>query len=238
VGALKGVFLGICPGAAIVDISHQVEPYQIGQGAYLVEQAYSCFPRGTVHVAVVDPGVGSERRAILVQAGGQFFVGPDNGVFAGVIGREKHRVRHITASRFFRHPVGNTFHGRDIFAPVAAHIAAGVPAASVGKTIADFVRPDWNAQRPRVLHIDRFGNVVTSLKAPDYRNAPLTLSIGGRKISRRARAYADAPEGLFLIEGSAGYIEVSMNRASAAGRLGCRPGQEVRIARGALVTAR
>ena len=140
VGVMKGVILEICPHARIVDISHQVTPFAIAEGAYLIAQSYPWFPKKTVHVAVIDPGVGSERRAILVEAAGQYFVGPDNGLFSMVMAREKHKARVITNDRYFRWPVSRTFQGRDVFAPVGAHLAAGVPAARMGKI---FRPPCW-----------------------------------------------------------------------------------------------
>jgi S-adenosylmethionine hydrolase len=231
VGAMKGVILGICPGARIVDISHEVTPFEIAEGAYLIAQAYEYFPKGTVHVAVVDPGVGSARRAIRVEAAGQFFVGPDNGIFGMAMAREKHKVRAISNEKYFRHPVSRTFHGRDIFAPVAAHLAAGVPAGRMGKTIRDFVEADFgsaDSASGRVLHVDRFGNVVTNLRAKDF--AGVGLRIGRTEVARFALHYAEwGPGELFVMEGSGGYLEVSMNQGSAAAKLGCGVGAAVRV---------
>src|SRR5215469_10578630 len=156
VGVMRGVILEICPHAQIVDISHQVTPFAIAEGAYLVGQSYRWFPKMTVHVAVVDPGVGSERRAILVEAAGQYFVGPDNGVFSMVMAREKHKARVITNDRYFHSPVSRTFQGRDVFAPAGAHLAAGVPPARVGKIWPSPITAD--VARPQVLHVDHFGN--------------------------------------------------------------------------------
>ena len=126
VGTMKGVILTICPQAQIVDISHDVTPFEIGGGAYAIAQAYRYFPRKTVHVVVVDPGVGTSRRPILMEAAGQYFVAPDNGALAAVYGREAHKIRLISNEKYFLKPVSRTFHGRDIFAPVAAHLASGV----------------------------------------------------------------------------------------------------------------
>jgi len=237
VGSMKGVILGICPRAQIVDISHQVSAYAIGQGAFLIAQAYRSFPPGTVHVVVVDPGVGSSRQPILVQAAGQVFVGPDNGVLAMIFAREKHKVRVISNARYFRHPVSQTFHGRDVFAPVAAHIAAGVPPSRIGKIIADCVRPPFERPRqtgPRtwegeILTIDHFGNVVTNFHADDF-PAIAELSIGRAKARRLVRSYAEAPSGeLVAITGSSGYLEVSMKQASAAEKIRCRIGAACQI---------
>src|SRR6058998_1191788 len=124
VGVMKGVILGICPATQIVDISHEVTPFEIGEGAYLIAQSWRYFPKKTVHVVVVDPGVGTSRRPILVAAGGQYFVAPDNGVLSMIYAEDQPTVRVITAEKYFRQPVSQTFHGRDIFAPVAAHLAS------------------------------------------------------------------------------------------------------------------
>jgi S-adenosylmethionine hydrolase len=132
VGVMKGVILDIQPAAQIVDISHGVQPYQILDGAFTIAEAYRYFPKKTIHVVVVDPGVGSARRPLLAEMGGQCFVAPDNGVLSMVFAREKTKVRHITNQRYFLHPLSRTFHGRDVFSPVAAHLAAGVTPAKFG----------------------------------------------------------------------------------------------------------
>jgi hypothetical protein len=236
VGAMKGVILGICPQAQIVDIGHQVTPFEISEGAYLISQAYSCFPRKTVHVVVVDPGVGSARRPILLEAGGQFFVAPDNGVLAMIFGREKHKVRLISNEKLFRHPVSRTFHGRDIFAPVAAHLAAGLPPARVGKLIDDFLRPGF--QKPqrigkrtwsgKILKIDRFGNIITNFHMSDFPNLEqqnFAMQLGPRQIEILVHNYTESSPGeIFLIVGSSGYLEVSINQGSAAKAIGCEAG--------------
>jgi len=227
---MKGVILEICPRARIVDISHHVTPFAIAEGAYLIAQSYRWFPKMTVHVAVVDPGVGSERRAILVEAAGQYFVGPDNGVFSMVMAREKYKARVITNERYFRRPVSRTFQGRDVFAPAGAHLADGVPPARMGKGWPTPITVDLTP--PQVLHVDRFGNIVTNLRTADIGLKRITLKIGRATISRIVSHYAEmAPGRLFLIEGSSGYIEVSMNRGSAAERIGCRAGDMVLVKR-------
>src|SRR5579863_1874272 len=140
-GAMKGVMLGICPDAQLVDISHEIAPYAITEAALTLSLAWTCFPEGTVHLVVVDPGVGSARRPIAVAAAGHYFVAPDNGVLTilyDAVGVRE--VREITASRYFRRPVSRTFHGRDIFAPVAAHLANGLAPAEFGDAIEDYVQ--------------------------------------------------------------------------------------------------
>jgi S-adenosylmethionine hydrolase len=237
VGSMKGVILGICPRVQVVDISHQVSPYAIAEGAFLIAQAYRSFPRGTVHVVVVDPGVGSERRPILMEAAGQYFVAPDNGVLGMIFAREKHKVRVNSNVQYFRQPVSQTFHGRDIFAPVAAHLAAGVAPSRMGKVIADYVRPPFEKPRQtgartwtgEILKVDRFGNVVTNFPADDFPSLE-QLAIGRSKARRLVRSYAAARAGeLVAIAGSSGYLEVSVNRGSAAKKIGCRSGDACQI---------
>ena len=237
VGSMKGVILGICPRAQIVDISHQVSPYAISEGAFLIAQAYRSFPRGTVHGVVVDPGVGSDRRPILMEAAGQYFVAPDNGVLGMIFAREKHKVRVISNERYFRRPVSQTFHGRDIFAPVAAHVAAGVAPARIGKMVTDYVRPPFEKPRqtgPRewtgeVLKIDGFGNVITNFQADDFPSIA-QIRIGRTKAGRLVHSYAEAkPRELVVIAGSSGYLELSLNQGSAAQKIGCRPGDACQI---------
>lgn len=233
VAAMKGVILGICPNAHLIDISHQVQPYAVSQAAFLLTQAHAYFPKKTVHVAVVDPGVGSTRRPILVEAAGQYFVAPDNGLLSLI---STTKVRHITTERYFLPNRSSTFHGRDIFAPVAAHLAAGVPAAKFGKAITDFVQLSLNqpTQTGRriwtgsVLHIDQFGNLITDFKDSEFsqvKTRTFELLIGLQTIQRWRSSYSEAEPGeLFLITGSSGYLEVSAKQQSAAKLLGCGVG--------------
>ncbi len=243
VGVMKGVILSICPQARIVDICHHVAPFEIGEGAYTIAQSYAYFPKKTVHVVVVDPGVGTARRPILVEAAEQYFVAPDNGVLSMVYAREKHRVRLIENSRYFHKPVSGTFHGRDIFSPVAAHVAAGVAPSEIGKPIQDYLRPEFAQPRRSgkseaawtgcVLKIDHFGNIVTNFHVRDFPQERMVLAVGRRKISAVAGSYADGRPGEpFVIVGSSGYLEVSVNRGSAAQQLGCKPGAQDTIIHG------
>jgi hypothetical protein len=241
VGAMKGVILGVCPQAQIVDITHEVRPFRISEGAFLIAQACACFPAGTVHVVVVDPGVGTARRPILLEAGGQYFVAPDNGVLALVYPDQPRRAREISNRRYSREPVSHTFHGRDIFAPAAAHLAAGLPASRLGKRIDDYVQPAFVQPRQtgertwagEVLHVDSFGNIVTNFRAidlPHLATSHCSLAICARRVSAVATNYAEcAPGGLFLIIGSSGYIEVSIGRESAARALGCETGAPIEL---------
>jgi S-adenosyl-L-methionine hydrolase (adenosine-forming) len=210
VGIMKGVIFGICPEARIVDLTHEVIPYRILQAAFHLEQSWRYFPEGSIHVVVVDPGVGSARRPILVETGGHFFVGPDNGVFSIL---EPATTREILVTS---PPASHTFHGRDIFAPTAARLASGTSLRELGAIIHDPVR--MNLEAGTVLNVDRFGNVITNLKASQFHGA---LGIGALSIAKRATTYAEIPSGeLFLIEGSSGYLEIALNRGSAADRLG------------------
>lgn len=241
VGVMKGVILSICPRARIVDISHGVGAFEIAEAAFLLSQAYRYFPRGAVHVVVVDPGVGTSRRPILAQAAGQHFIAPDNGVLSMVCAREKHRVRAITADRYFLQPVSNTFHGRDIFAPLAAHLARGVTPARFGKLIEDYLRLDFDkpARTGRrtwtgaILKVDRFGNIVTNFPVedfPDLDKRAFEMAVGPQRIHTLARHYAEhGPGEPFLIVGSAGYYEISVGQASAARLLGCAAGAPLEL---------
>jgi len=241
VGVMKGVILSICPRARIVDISHGVGAFEIAEAAFTLSQAYRYFPRGAVHVAVVDPGVGTSRRPILAQAAGQYFVAPDNGVLSMIYAREKHKVRAIQGTRYFLQPVSNTFHGRDIFAPVAAHLAGGVPAARFGKLIADYLRLDFDkpartgrrAWTGAILKVDRFGNLVTNFSVedfPDLDKRAFEMAAGPQRINVFARHYAERGPGVpFLIVGSAGYYEISVSQASAAKLLGCAGGAPLEL---------
>lgn len=238
-GTMKGVILGLNPMATLVDITHEVKPYEIPEAAFVIAQAYRYFPRKTIHVVVVDPGVGTSRRPILVEAAGQYFIGPDNGVFAMVLAGEKHRVRAITAERYFLKPVSRTFHGRDIFAPAAAHLSKGLAPSKLGRLIDDYLRA--NFERPvrtgkrvwtgSILKVDHFGNLITNFHIndfPDLSARPFELGAGLVKIHRLALTYSESEPGeLVVIVGSSGYLEVSANQTSAAKKLGCGSGAPV-----------
>ncbi len=234
VGTMKGVMLGICPTAQLIDISHKIPAYAITEAAFTLAQAWRYFPRGTVHLVVVDPGVGSSRRPLIAEAEGHRFVAPDNGVLTMVFDAVKNRkVREITESGFFRKPVSQTFHGRDIFAPVAAHLARGIAPARFGKRIQDPVRAAFSRpvqKGPKrwagsILKVDSFGNLVTNFDSESWRQLavqPFRMQINKHSISRVAANYASAkPNELFLIEGSSGYLEVSLQQSSARDQTHC-----------------
>ena len=241
-GAMKGVILSIAPRARIVDITHAVTPFEVIEGAFTIAQAYRYFPEKTVHVVVVDPGVGSSRRPILAEAAGQFFVAPDNGVLFMVLEKESHKVRAVTAERYFLKNPSSTFHGRDIFAPIAAHLANGVAPSRFGKLIQDYHRgfptaPSRIGRRiwsGTVLKVDHFGNLITNLETHEFPQLwlrPFELSVGTRKITRIAKTFAEAEPGEpVLVPGSCGFLEVAVNQGSAARLLGCAAGSPVELA--------
>ena len=241
VAAMKGVILGICPGAGIIDVTHEVSSFEVAEAAFLLSQTWVCFPKKTVHIVVVDPGVGSMRRPILAEVEGHRFVAPDNGVLTPVLTREGCKVRHITTEKYFRRPVSRTFHGRDIFAPVAAHLASGATSSKMGPLIDNhlrltFERPSRTARRGwtgAILHVDHFGNIVTNIPVaefPHIEQQPFEVVIGCRSVDQLAQNYAEMRPGeLFAIVGSSGYLEISANQASAARLLGCETGAPVEL---------
>jgi S-adenosylmethionine hydrolase len=212
VGIMKGVILGICPLARIVDLTHEVIPYQIPQAAFLLQQSWPWFPKGTIHVAVVDPVVGTARRPILMESAGHLFIGPDNGLFSMLTPTKVHEIEAPN-------PASSTFHGRDIFAPTAARLAQGAAPAELGKLIDNHLRLNLHVAGT-VLHIDHFGNIITNFRAADF-PGPLAIRAGSEIVSRRAKTYGEVLQGeLVLIEGSSGYLEIALNQASAAKHLG------------------
>lgn len=235
VGVMKGVIASICPEAQTIDVSHQVRPHCVPEGAFRVAQAYRYFPPGSVHLVVVDPGVGGSRRPIAAVAAGHYFVAPDNGVLSQVFEREPGLVREIDVERYARKPVSRTFHGRDIFAPVSAHLASGTALEKIGNRVDDFVLLPATAPlelepghwRGSVLNVDRFGNVVTSFEARwlSGRTEGFRLTVGRIEARRLVESYSlSLGEEPFLIEGSSSYLEVSINRHSAAARAGVKIG--------------
>jgi hypothetical protein len=240
VGTMKGVILSIAPRARIVDLTHGVATYNVGEGAFEIALAWRYFPKGTIHVVVVDPGVGSSRRPLLVEAGGHYFIGPDNGVFSMIYDTAEAKVREITNPKLMLGVVSRTFHGRDIFAPAAAHLAKGAPPSRFGAEVRDAVRlpslqpvKQDKAWRGAVLKVDRFGNLITNFhvpRLPDRKTVPVEVRVGGARIHRFALTYADASPGeLFVVVGSSQYLEIAANQASAAQMLKCGPGATVEI---------
>jgi len=240
-GTMKGVILSIRPTAQIVDITHEVQPFDVVDGAFVVAQAYRYFPKKTIHVIVVDPGVGSTRRPVLVEAAGHYFVAPDNGVLSMIFAAAKPRVWHITNQRYFLHPLSRTFHGRDVFAPVAAHLASGIPPARFGQRIEDYLRLTFdkpsrsgkNVWTGTILKVDRFGNLATNLHIDEFagvKTQPFELKIARRALSRLALTFTECEPGeIFVIVGSSGYLEIASNQSSAAKALGCGAGSPVAL---------
>jgi S-adenosyl-L-methionine hydrolase (adenosine-forming) len=245
VGAMKGAVLASNPEARVFDLTHEVPPYDVEAGAFTLRAAFETFPAGTVHVAVVDPGVGSARRGIAVEGGGHFFVGPDNGVFGHVYERVRpFRVFHLTNEKFFRREVSATFHGRDIFAPVAGALSRGVRTQELGPEVSDFVRlPSAAVERSAdgtlrgaVIHVDRVGNCITNITHEDLSDEAIArgvrLVIAGRAVRRFRRFFAEedgAAGEPFVVRGSAGLLEVAVFRDSAAQLLGVKRGQRVEV---------
>jgi S-adenosyl-L-methionine hydrolase (adenosine-forming) len=246
IGAMKGVMLEIAPEAQIIDINHAVQPFDILDGALTISQAYSYFPSGTVHMVIVDPGVGTARRPIILTGDRHLFVAPDNGVLSLVYAREERlSVRHVTAEHYFLQPRSNTFHARDVFSPIAAFLAKGIDPSRFGEEITDYVR--FAAPRPKpvdehtlrgvVLKVDRFGNLITNITPQDapqlFEATPpaFKIAIGTKaQATRMCTSYADgAPGEVFGILGSMGFLEVAANRGSAFQLLGAGKGSEVNL---------
>jgi S-adenosylmethionine hydrolase len=250
---MKGVILSIAPDAQIVDISHAVRAFDVLDGALAISQAYSYFPTGTVHVVVVDPGVGTTRRPIIASSDGYHFVAPDNGVLSMVYAREERiHVRHITSEHYFHQPVSNTFHGRDVFAPVAAYLAKQVDSHKFGDDIEDYVR--FAAPKPKpagdnriravVLKVDRFGNLITNVTPEDIpalftaQPGAFKIVVGSKEITSIHSNFAEGEPGeVFGILGSMGYLEIVANRAAAAQLTGASKGTEVSIILGEAAAA-
>jgi S-adenosylmethionine hydrolase len=235
VGAMKGVILKIDPAAVIVDISHEIEPYDIEEAGYVLQSCYDEFPNGTIFLTIVDPGVGSDRRPLAIRTKRHFFVGPDNGVFSFLMRSDEiDEIRELTNTRYFRQSIGTTFHGRDIFAPVAANISAGAEFSELGPaldSLSTFDETGKDERSVRIISIDRFGNLVTSLDASDFGPGD-ALFVNGYRIASKRSHYREADPGeLFLIEGSTGKIEVSVNQGSARDILRAEKRSEIVLAR-------
>jgi S-adenosylmethionine hydrolase len=239
VGSMKGVILGINPLAHVVDITHGIPAGDTRDGAFVLSEAYKCFPRGTVHVVVVDPGVGSPRPSILVETQDYFFIGPDNGVLSLALCRERIiEIRRVENEAYFRHPVSRTFHGRDVFTPVAAHLTRGIPMAEFGPSAQDYVRLDWpeptvsgEIVHGEIVHIDRFGNGITNVSAQvltEGETAPSTVTVRGVVTCPVKTFYREVSEGQPLaLAGSSGLVEIAVNNGNAAHVLGLKLGDSV-----------
>lgn len=248
VGSLKGAILSVCRDATLVDLAHELPVHDVAAGAFALASSWRDFPEGTIFLAVVDPGVGTSRRALALQAEGRLFVGPDNGILSLVIEDAEGEVvvREITNPGLVRPEISATFHARDVFGPVAGHLATGVPMAEVGPLVSDPVRlspappraggaGDWGA---RVLHVDRFGNLITNLGRRDLDAILETVGndrngvviVLGSHVLPLAVTYADVAEGeACALLGSSGRLEIAVNRGSAAQELGAGGGSSLRL---------
>jgi len=242
VGSMKGVILNINPAARIVDLNHGVVPFDVLDGALSLANAYKYFPSRTIHVVIVDPGVGTERRPILVSGEKQFFVAPDNGVLSMIFEREACTVRHITSEHYFLNPISPTFHGRDIFAPTAGWLSKTLQTEAFGEVITDFVRftmpkakSSGQAVKGVILRVDAFGNLMTNLMAEDIpigalEGGAIKLAVNGKQVLKFGRTFASGNPGEpIAVLGSAGYVEIAVNRGSAARTLGVNRGAEVTL---------
>jgi S-adenosylmethionine hydrolase len=241
VGAMKGVIASLAPKTKVIDLTHGLPPGDIRGGAFALAASHRFFPKGTIHVVVVDPGVGSRRKAIAVQTAKGIFVGPDNGVLSWALAKEKIRAIHAleNETRFLR-PVSQTFHGRDVFAPVAAHLSRGVPIQKFGPALKDFARLPWPEPRVRrgriegeVVYIDRFGNAITNLKGELLRgSSEASCEIHAqRRIVCPVRTHfqAVAPKSPVALVGSSGFLEIAVNGGSAEQALAVRIGTRVSL---------
>jgi hypothetical protein len=246
VASIKGVILKINPQAQIVDLSNEIAPQDIWEGAFTLRTAYSYFPKGTVHLAVVDPSVGSGRKPIIVVTESYYFVGPDNGLFSLVYQEaERIRVHHITANHYFLPNPGPTFHGRDIFAPVAGWLSKGIPSGNFGDELTEYVKMNipvpkvaGNTIDGHVVHIDRFGNIITNIAYRDIQTllpegkgpGTATVNIIGKEIKGLKKFYAEAAPGEpAAVINSSGALEIFMFKQNARTSLSVKRGEAVRL---------
>jgi S-adenosyl-L-methionine hydrolase (adenosine-forming) len=242
VAAMKGTIASMLPDCRIIDITHDIAPQDVMEAAFVLRQAVPYFPADTIHVAVVDPGVGTNRRAVAMQANEGRFVGPDNGLFALVLDEQPETLVELTRPAFWRIPDPSpTFHGRDVFAPVAAHLASGVPFGDMGDSI-DALTPlhwalpivDEQGFQGWIVHIDRFGNCITNVPFSHFeelrRGRGMKCIAGGVLLREVAETYATAEIGEpVLVANSAGLLEVAVNGGSAEQLFGIRKGASVKI---------
>jgi S-adenosyl-L-methionine hydrolase (adenosine-forming) len=241
VGIMKGVIAGINPQALVIDITHGIPAHDIRAAALSLQHSVGYFPPGTIHVAVVDPGVGSTRRPVLIECAENYFIGPDNGVLSlAVANRAPIRVVHLANSAYQRHPTGTTFHGRDIFAPAAAHLSLGVPPDVFGEALVDFVQlalpgivRRGGSIEGEILYIDNFGNLFTNICEHDLTGLPgdhVDIVVGSVTIRGLARNYASARGGEFVaVLNSWGVLEIAAYRDNAQKRAGAKIGDRVEI---------
>lgn len=230
VGVMKGVILGINPDVSIVDITHNVRQHNIMEAAFLLKGSYRFFPKGTIHLVVVDPGVGSHRKAIIVKTRDYYFIGPDNGVLSLALeGQRVERVINITNEKYFLKPVSNTFHGRDVFTPVASYLSKDIPLERFGEEIRGYKKldiPKFKSGKGQVIYIDRFGNLITNIP----KGMSGKIQFKGISIDKISSSYAEVRIGKPLaIFGSFGYLEIGVNQRSAEDYFKAKVGDVVRI---------
>ena len=243
VAEMKAAILNICSDAVIVDVSHEIEKFNIRMGAYVLASASQHFPKGTVHVAVVDPGVGTQRRSLLIQTGQGFFLGPDNGVLLLAAERQGiTSIREITNTKLMLPQVSCTFNGRDVFAPVAAYLTQGLPPSDFGPEICDIKKPEFaKTKRAKgtlageILHVDGFGNIITNITGEElsslHGNGSLDICLTKYKVTLKfGKTYAEAKPGNALaLVGSQGYLEIAVNQGNAAEKFKTKPGDKIRL---------
>lgn len=242
VGVMKGVILNINPKVRIVDITHAIPPQDVHSAAFLLDSTYRYYPDGTIHVIVVDPGVGSRRRGIICQTDTAYFVCPDNGILSYVLGNDTaHRLVALSNSDYWLPEVSNTFHGRDIFAPVAAHLSRGISLSQFGDTVNNVARQPVHIPQVTktaivgsVIWVDHFGNLITNLSCDMLESFGMdsgyVIRAGSAEIRQLNSAYADSEKGECLaIIGSSGFLEISVNQGSAAHVLGLKRNDEIEI---------
>ena len=245
VAEMKAAILTICPSAVIVDVTHGVEKFNVRAGAFMLASAAPYFPKGTIHVAVVDPSVGTQRRPIIIETERSVFVGPDNGllILAAEAQGIKH-MRHIESRRFMMPHVSSTFHGRDIFAPAAAHLANGEALEEFGPQITDVVKPEFtkvtrskDALAGEVLHVDDFGNIITNIHSKDiaaFREGIVQVELPNQTPQQMkvSRTYADAkPQEPLALIGSHSYLEIALNQGNAAAKFFAKAGDKITLSR-------
>jgi len=236
VGVMKGVILSINPNATIVDITHDISPHNIKEGAFLLNDFYRYFPKGSIHLVVVDPGVGSERKGILIESDGYFFVGPDNGIFTYPIKKGLKKIIELSNKSYYLNEISSTFHGRDIFAPVAAHLSLGIEPDKFGNEIKEYKILNFdpeiseNGINGEIIHIDKFGNLITDIKKEFMVNKDFEILIKDIKIDNISESYFEGKEKEILaIFGSSGWLELSVNMGNAADIIDAKVGDRVLV---------
>ncbi|MFQ5965165.1 MAG: S-adenosyl-l-methionine hydroxide adenosyltransferase family protein [Candidatus Scalinduaceae bacterium] len=242
VGVMKGVMVKINPSVRIIDISNSIEPQDIFQAACVLNDSFAYFPKGTIHVVVVDPGVGSRRKIICLKTKDYLFLAPDNGVLSFIIAREKSpSIREVTNKELFLPKISNTFHGRDIFAPIAAHLSNGLSYKDLGKRAGKIkeidlskpIRSPGGVLKGEIIYVDGFGNLITNINRDIFsrlreKSGKLAIIVGRKKLNKISNSYADVGEKeVVAIFGSSGYLEISVNHGNAKNVLNLKKGDKL-----------